>query len=109
MTMKTHLKKTERKRIAAAISVWENEGGAPGHDSMHHQYGRRVEADRSRAIYHVFTGIPARFGGDAMTGLSRLDATSGMLRLNLRNAERRRERIELSSFRTLPKPVEHGS
>jgi hypothetical protein len=104
-----HLKETDRKRIAAAISVWENEGGAPGQDSMHHQYGRRIEADRSWTIYHVFTGIPARFGGDAMTGLSRLDATSGMLCLNLRNAERRRERIELSPFRTIPKPAERRS
>lgn len=47
MTMNTHIKETERKQIAAAISVWENEGGAPGQDSIHHQYGRRIEADRS--------------------------------------------------------------
>ncbi len=107
--MNTHINSgVERKRIAAAISVWENEGGAPGQDSMHHHYGRRIEADRSWTIYHVFTGIPARFGGDAMTGLSRMDATSGMLCLNLRNAERQRERIELSSFKTIPKPAEFG-
>jgi hypothetical protein len=110
MTMNMqHLKETERKRIATAISVWENEGGAPGQDSMHHHYGRRIEADRSWTIYHVFTGVPARFGGAAMTGLSRIDATSGMLRLNMRNAERRRERIELSPFRTVAKLVECGS
>ncbi|MDG4903503.1 MULTISPECIES: hypothetical protein [unclassified Mesorhizobium] len=107
--MNTHIKETERKRLAAAISVWENEGGAPGHDSMHHQYGRRIEADRSWTIYHVFSGVPARFGGDAMTGLSCQDATSGMLRLNLRNAEHRRERIELSSLKTVARPVECGS
>ncbi|MEQ1940387.1 hypothetical protein ABMA46_19260 [Mesorhizobium sp. CN5-321] len=107
--MNTHINSgVERKRIAAAISVWENEGGAPGQDSMHHQYGRRIEADRSWTIYHVFTGIPARFGDAAMTGLSRMDATSGMLRLNLRNAERQRERLELSSFKTIPKPAEFG-
>jgi len=107
--MNTHINSgVERKRIAAAISVWENEGGAPGQDSMHHQYGRRIEADRSWTIYHVFTGVPARFGDAAMTGLSRMDATSGMLRLNLRNAERQRERIELSSFKTIPKPAEFG-
>ncbi|MGO4843704.1 hypothetical protein AB4144_66650, partial [Rhizobiaceae sp. 2RAB30] len=67
-----------------------------------------AEADRSWTIYHVFTGIAARFGGDAMTGLSRLDATSGMLRLNLRNAERRRERIELSCLKTITKTAECG-
>ena len=110
MTMNMqHVKETERKRIAAAISVWENEGGAPGQDSMHHQYGRRVEADRSWTIYHVFTGIPARSGGEAMTGLSRLDATRGMLRLNLRNDERCRERIELSSLKAVSKTAERGS
>jgi hypothetical protein len=43
-----------------------------------------------------------------MTGLSRLDATRGMLRLNLRNAERRRERIELSSV-AVSKTAERGS
>ena len=109
MAMNTHIKETERKRLAAAIGVWENEGGAPGHDSMHHQYGRRIEADRSWTIYHVLSGVPARFGGDAMTGLSCPDATSGMLRLNLRHAERRWERIELSSLKTVAKPVECGS
>lgn len=110
MTMNMqHSEETERKRTAAAISIWENEGGAPGQDSMRHHYGRRIEADRSWTIYHVFTGIPARFGADAMTGLSRLDATRGMLRLNLRNTTPRRERIELSSFRTIPKPPECGS
>ncbi|SFO85297.1 hypothetical protein SAMN03159463_03067 [Mesorhizobium sp. NFR06] len=82
MTMNAHLKETERKPISAAISTWENEGGAPSQDSMHHQYGRRIEADRSWTIFQVFTGIPARCDGDAMTGLSLLDATSGMLRLN---------------------------
>lgn len=104
-----HLKDTEQKRIAAAISVWENEGGAPCQDSMHHQYGRRIEADRSWTIYHVFTGVPARFGCDAMIGLSRLDATKGMLHLNLRNAERRRERVDLSSLKAVPKTAECGS
>lgn len=101
-----HNTEIEKSRIAAAISIWENEGGAPGHDFMHHQYGRRIEADRSWTVYHVFTGIPARFGGDALTSLSRLDATSGMLRLNLRNAERRRERIDLASFKTIPDTAE---
>lgn len=99
----------EQDRIAAAIGVWENEGGAVGHGPMHHQYGRRIEADRSWTVYHVFTGIPARFGGDAMTGLSRLDATSGMLRLNLRNTDRRRERIELAPRKTGAETVEFRS
>ena len=78
-----------------AIAIWENEGGAPGRDSMEHQYGRRIEADRSWTVYHVFTGVAARVGGDAMIGLSRSDATSGMMSLNLRNAERREQRISL--------------
>lgn len=87
----------KRSATASAIDVWENEGGAPGHDSVDHHYGRRVEADRSWTVYHVFTGVPARVGGDAMIGLSRSDATHGMLSLNHSSAERRKERISLPS------------
>ena len=87
---------TDRARNATALGAWENEGGAPGRDSINHQYGRRIETDRSWTVYHVFTGIPASAQGQTMTGLSRADATSGMLSLNLRNAARRRERICLS-------------
>ena len=90
--MKDHDAETERKRYAVAIGIWENEGGAPRRDSMDDHYGRRVEADRSWTIYHVFTGVPARAGGEAMIGLSRSDATRGMLSLNLRNVGRRQER-----------------
>jgi len=106
MTMNPPIKVFERRRNAAAISVRENEGGAPGKDSMHHHYGRRIEADRSWTIYHVFTGIPARFGGYVRSGLSRLDGTSGMLGLILRNAECRRQRVELAPFREVTGPVE---
>lgn len=87
---------TERARNATALGAWENEGGAPGRDSMDHQYGRRIETDRSWTIYHVFTGIPASAQGQTMTGLSWAEATSGMLSFNLRNAARRKERICLS-------------
>ena len=51
---------------------------------LERQYGRRIEADRSWTVYHVFTGVPAQFETGAMTGLSRADATSAMLALNLR-------------------------
>lgn len=95
---KTHNTGSERSRTAAAIDVWENEGGAPRGDSMNHHYGRRVEADRSWTVYHVFTGIPAHVGGDVMTGLSRSAATSRMLSLNLRNVERQGERVRLPSI-----------
>jgi hypothetical protein len=50
----------ETARSAATIEIWENEGGASGRDSMDHLFGRRIEADRSWTVYHVFTGIPAR-------------------------------------------------
>ncbi|MFK0692730.1 hypothetical protein ACFX5Q_31930 [Mesorhizobium sp. IMUNJ 23033] len=84
---------TDRQRNAAALRIWENEGGAPGRDFTNRQYGRRVEADRSWTVYHVFTGIPAHEDGVAMTGLNRSDATRSMLSLNQRNAERRRARV----------------
>jgi hypothetical protein len=86
---------TDLKRNTTAIAIWENEGGAPGRDLTEHQYGRRIEADRSWTVYHVFTGATARVGNDDLIGLSRSQATSSMMSLNLRNAERRKQRISL--------------
>src|SRR5271166_1142152 len=87
---------------AAAIDGWENEGGAPANSSMDDVFGRRVEADQSWTVYHVFTGVPANAGGGAMTGLSQVNATDRMLALNLNNLGRRRDRARL-------KPQNHQS
>lgn len=84
--MKTSSTDIQRERDMAMIDVWENEGGAPGRNPAGHQYGRRIEADRSWTVYHVFTGIPASVDGNAMMGLSRSDATNSMISLNIRNA-----------------------
>jgi hypothetical protein len=88
---------TDLKRNTTAIAIWENEGGAPGRDLTEHLYGRRVEADRSWTVYHVFTGVTARVGDDDLIGLSRSQATSRMMSLNLRNAERK-QRISLPAL-----------
>ncbi|RRH86910.1 hypothetical protein EH240_36595 [Mesorhizobium tamadayense] len=80
---------TEPVRNAIALGAWENEGGAPGRDSMDHQYGRRIETDRSWTVYHVFTGVPAQADGQIMTGLSRSAATDGMVSLNRRERRHR--------------------
>jgi hypothetical protein len=90
--MHAHSNEAEIKRHVLAIGIWENEGGAPGRASMDCHYGRRVEADGSWSIYHVFTGAPADIGGHSMTRLSRSVATEGMISLNLRNEGWRRER-----------------
>jgi len=90
--------KIERRPDAIALGRWENEGGALWHDSMDIQYGQRIEPDRSWTVYHVFTGIPARTDGQTLTGMSRSDATKGMLHLNLINTGRRRERTRLSQL-----------
>ena len=95
--MDIHSNELHENRDAAAIGVWENEGGSPSRDNMDHQYGRRIEANRSWTVYHVFTGVPANAGGRTMTGLDRLDATGSMMSLNLRNAGRRSQRIELNA------------
>ncbi|MCT7376951.1 hypothetical protein [Chelativorans salis] len=62
------------------------------------QYGRRieVEADRSWTVYHIFSGIPAHADGQTMTGLSRLDATDGMVSLNRRRDGRHKDRGSLT-------------
>jgi hypothetical protein len=89
---------TELRRNTVAIAIWENEGGAPGRDLTEHLYGRRIEADRSWTVYHVFTGVAARVGDDDLIGLSRSQATSRMMSLNLRNAECRKQRISLPAL-----------
>ena len=86
---------TARVRNAIALGAWENEGGAPGRDSMDHQYGRRIETDRFWTVYHVFTGVPAQADGQIMTGLSRSAATDGMVSLNRRNERRHRDQGSL--------------
>jgi hypothetical protein len=47
---------TEIGRHVVAIGTWENEGGAAAPAAIDHQYGRRIEADRSWTIYHAFSG-----------------------------------------------------
>lgn len=91
--MNVHSNEIEQRRNAIALAAWENEGGAPGRDAGDHQYGRRIESDRSWTVYHVFTGVPAHADGQTMTGLSQTDATSGMVTLNRRSERHRSERI----------------
>lgn len=92
---------TKLGRQSLAISVWDDEGGPPASDAQafdtaDHHYGRRIEADRSWTIYHVFTGAPVRVDGRMMTGLDRQDATDGMLSLNRLNEQRSKDRRALS-------------
>lgn len=68
-----------------ALSVWESEGGAAAPTTNFIQFGRRIERDRSWTVYHVFSGVPARLEGHALTGLSHMNATSYMLSLNRLN------------------------
>jgi hypothetical protein len=101
--MNTHYNHSELRRHPLAIGVRENEGGAPAPDTHDLQYyGRRIEADRSWTVYHVFTGIPARVRGRTMTDLSRSEATDCMLSLNQRNAPPRKERGGLPSPSSMP-------
>jgi hypothetical protein len=100
-------------RTDAARDAWphpheENAGGAQACDFGGHQYGRRVEADRSWTVYHVFTGIPAHVNGVSMTGLSRSEATKSMLFLNFCSSERRKERIAARFFAALEKPADQS-
>lgn len=46
-------------------------------------YGKRIEADKSWTIYHVFSGIPANVGGH---DLVQLDAKSAIRALRILNA-----------------------
>ncbi|WP_246694130.1 hypothetical protein [Mesorhizobium sp. M2E.F.Ca.ET.209.01.1.1] len=92
-------------RDALAHPGEENARGARVCGFGDHQYGRRVEADRSWTVYHVFTGIPAHVNGASMIGLSRSEATKNMLSLNFCSSERRKERIAARLFAALEKPA----
>ncbi|TJW02169.1 MAG: hypothetical protein E5W97_21515 [Mesorhizobium sp.] len=107
MNASTH--RTDDVRVAWAHPGEEDAGGALACDFRDHQYGRRVEADRSWTVYHVFTGIPAHVEGVFMIGLSRSEATRSMLSLNRRNMERRKERIAVRSFVAPEKPADQAS
>lgn len=101
--MTRYVDETERERHDRAIGVWDNEGGASGRAPGDEQYGRRIEANRSWTVYHVFTGVPASREGQEMIGLSRSVATDGMLSLNRRNEARRRAGSSLmADIRTTP-------
>jgi len=90
--MKAVNKQSELRPDAFAISVWENEGGAPAPDGLDCDDGRGVESDRSWTVYHVFTGAPARIDGRLMLGLSCQEATDSMVSTHPSNVARRTER-----------------
>lgn len=100
-------------RTDAARDAWphlrkEDAGRAQACGFRDHQYGRRVEADRSWTVYHVFTGIPAHVNGASLIGLSRSEATKSMLSLNFCSSERRKERIAARSSVALEKPADRS-
>jgi hypothetical protein len=105
--MNIHGKAAEIRRRAPGIDVWEDDGGAPAPCALDHQYGRRVEMDRSWTVYHVFTGEPARIDGVMLTGLSRWQATDRMLSLNRLTVLRKQERN--AWMRSSANPVCTGS
>ena len=69
----------------------QNDRALSTHAFRDRQYGRRIEADHSWTVYHVFTGIPVHLDGAPMVGLTRAHATKSMLDLNRRNVEARKE------------------
>jgi len=90
--MNSRGKVAQLERAVGAIDIWENEGGTPSPAIADPFYGRRVEADKSWTVYHVFTGEVARIGGEPMTGLTRSQATDRMLSHNRLNVLRGKER-----------------
>jgi hypothetical protein len=75
---------------SVAIGTGDIEGCTVRQDSMHNQYGRRIERDGTWTVYHVFSGVPAQIGGQSMYGLDKARATETMVWVNASNVERRR-------------------
>ncbi|SHN16956.1 hypothetical protein [Roseibium suaedae] len=84
-----------------ALENWDGEGGAPAQDSMHSEYGKRVEADGSWTIYHVFTGSPATIGGNLMQDMNAKDALDQMTKTNAGNSTRRAAHTKILKARFL--------
>ena len=63
----------------------ESPGDTTGEPRVETYFGRRIEADRTWTIYHVYTGVPASAAGRDMIGMSLCDATAGMQLLNRRD------------------------
>jgi hypothetical protein len=45
-----------RSRCGAPIGIQAKEVGTHSLDAINHQYGRRIEIDRSWTVYHIRTG-----------------------------------------------------
>ena len=84
-----------------ALENWDDEGGAPAQDSMHSEYGKRIESDGSWTIYHVFSGIPATIGGNLMQDMNANDALDQMTKTNAGNSTRRAAREKILKARFL--------
>ncbi|WP_150497784.1 hypothetical protein [Roseibium aquae] len=88
--------------MRSALEKWGDEGGAPAQDSMHSEYGKRIETDGTWTIYHVFSGGPATIGGDLMQGMTLKDTLDQMQRAKFRNCERRAAHAGVLKARFLP-------
>jgi len=87
-----NVKVTELRQEKRALEpgVEKHDACSADRGDMNHDYGRRIEADRSWTIYHVFSGAPAELANQSMAGLTEADATAKMLFLNAHNVERRK-------------------
>jgi hypothetical protein len=89
-TMNVNVTELRHGQGALEPGVGRHEARSPNWGNMNHDYGRRIEANRSWTVYHVFSGVPAELANQSMSGLSEADATAKMLFLNAHNAKRRK-------------------
>lgn len=64
------------------LGVWDDLSAAANLPDSEGYLGRRIEADGSWTMYHVFTGVPARINSRIMVGLTKAQATATMVRRN---------------------------
>jgi len=90
ITMNVNATEPLKNKGFTELEIHGQGADSPDWDDMNHDYGRRIEPDRSWTVYHVFTGGPAELPNQSMTGLGEADATAKMLFLNAHNGERRK-------------------
>ena len=74
--------------MPAALSSWENEGGAPRSERVEDRFGCRMEPDGSWTVYDRLAGSAADTDGRPSSGLGKSEASRLKSLLNANAFER---------------------
>ena len=100
--MNNDINGSRRREQSNAISRWENEGGAPGHEALENSSVRHLYVDRSWAVYRV----PAAIAGRRQRRSDKALGLNAVLSPDLRNMTDHKKRRLNRSHPNLPSAKE---